>query len=67
MGERFTCLCPNALRLLAQRSVSSANGSFVLLNFKSLRATGWLKNAKIASITTGNLVLFEIYIRKLII
>ena len=40
--------------LLAQRSVSSANGSFVLLNFKSLRATGWLKNAKIASFTTDN-------------
>ena len=31
----------NAFSLLAQWSVSSANGSFVLLNFKSLRATGW--------------------------
>ena len=40
--------------LLAQRSVSNANGSFVLLNFKSLRKTGWLKNAKIASVTTDN-------------
>ena len=45
--EENTAIC-----LLAQRSVSSANGSFVLLNFKSLRATGWLKNAKIASVTT---------------
>ena len=44
----------NAFSLLAQRPVSSANGSFVLLNFKSLRATGWLKNTKIASVTTDN-------------
>ena len=45
----------NALCLLTQLSGSSANGrSFVLLNFKSLRATGWLKNAKIATITTDN-------------
>ena len=44
----------NAFSRLAQRSVSSAISSFVLLNFKSLRATGWLENAKIASITTDN-------------
>ena len=44
----------NALCLLAQRSVSSANGRFVLLNVKSLRATRWLKNAKIASVLPDN-------------
>ena len=46
--KRFQCL-------LAQRSVSS---SFVLKTFeflsKSLRATGWSKNAKIVYITTDN-------------
>ena len=42
----------NALCLLAQRSVSRANG--VSFFWISLRATGWLKNAKIASVSPDN-------------
>ena len=44
----------NTLCLLAQRSVNSAKGCFVLLNVKSLRATGWFKNAKIAPVSPDN-------------
>ena len=60
--KRFQCL-------LAQRSVSSARGSFVLFNFAPnpcVWLDGW-KMLKLHRLQQILLVLFEIYIRKLII
>ena len=67
MGEWFTCLCPNAFSLLAQRSiVAQMTVSFFWISNPCARLDGW-KTLKLHQLQQIMLVLFEIYLRKLII